>query len=149
MTETPQPKRELPAELVRQYRESTYRFRLEGRDAVMHVDIPSAQLDRAHRAHGVDCSAFLTAWNPRSEPRDERENEARNRALQRDVEAMGLAWLPARGVAADQDWEEASILIFGIGKEDARALAAKYGQNAFLYAGADAVPRLIFTRSTS
>lgn len=145
MDERPEPPRELAPELIAQYRQSTYRFELGGETVRMRVDDASAGLAEAHRRHGVASSAFLTAWNPRSEPRDERENDARNEALRSDLRRIGLGWLEAKGVAADESWEEPSLLVLGIGEEAARALARRYGQNAFLFAGKDAVPRLVLT----
>ena len=41
---------------------------------------------------------------------------------------------------------EPSLLVPGLTEPEARALATRHGQNAFLHARSDAVPRLVLVR---
>ena len=67
-----------------------------------------------------------------------------------DVWGIGrrfAAFLRGRGIDPKGEWpDEASLLILGISFKDACALAAELGQNALLWNGADANPRLILLR---
>ncbi len=81
----------LPPGLVQAYRETHYRV-LGDNGFTLIIDVPSPELARAHRRHGVDSSAFLTACNPLCD------------------------------------------------------LGTRFEQNAIVWAGADAVPRLVLLR---
>jgi hypothetical protein len=81
----------LPPGLVQAYRETHYRV-LGDDGFTLTIDVPSPELARVHRRHGVDSSAFLTACNPLCD------------------------------------------------------LGTRFEQNAIVWAGADAVPRLVLLR---
>lgn len=136
---------EIPPELLDAYLSTRYRFAFEGRDHEFRIGRASADLARVHDAFGAACSAFITAWNPGSRPLDEGENERRNASLEEDLRAGGYTPLPARGVAEQEGWCEPSFLVPGMDEAAARALAARYGQVAFVVAGVDAVSRLVIT----
>ena len=134
---------EVPRELLEAYLATRYRFAFDGREREFRIGAVSAELAAVHAARGADCSSFITAWNPRSEPTDEDENRRRNRALEADLRAAGYAPLPARGTAEKDGWCEESFLVPGLAEEEALALARKYRQVAIVCAGVDAVPRLV------
>ena len=129
--------------LLQQYLASLYRVRDAGRELVLHVGVRSPELAALHRSKGVASSAFITAWNPGSRPLGKEENRARDEALRRDAAARGHELLEAQGHSPNRDWCEESYLVLGIGRREALALARKYGQVAFLFMGAEAVPELV------
>ncbi len=112
---------------------------------VLHIDVPSAALLDCHRAHGVDCSAFLTAANPAAVQRGAADNERAHARLLEAVRRQGRAALQARAVDPDGRWpDEKSLLVLGLAAPQAVALARAFGQAALVVAGADAVPRLLW-----
>ncbi|MBS0317687.1 MAG: DUF3293 domain-containing protein [Proteobacteria bacterium] len=124
------------------YGETEYRVHGEP-GFILLVDRPCAELLAAHRRHGVGCSAFLTACNPRSQRLDDDTNAARQAALAHEL--RGLVVL--EGVGQHDQWPgEASFLVFGLDLEAAKALAERFEQNALVWSGADGVPRLILLR---
>jgi hypothetical protein len=130
------------------YRTTRYRVSAPGRDLLLTVDRHDAELAKLLREAWTDSAALITAWNPRSR----RQEDTRNRALQaqlvRELEADGHPCLPGRNEAPIGDaidWTEDSVLALGITLEKARAVAARYGQYAFLWIDKSATPRLVLT----
>ncbi|CAJ91434.1 DUF3293 domain-containing protein [Cupriavidus necator] len=128
------------------YRETHYRV-LGDLPMVLRVDQPSAPLAALHRALGVAASAFITAANPFSLRCDDDTNAKRQQALAQDLARMGLRAIEAAGEHPRNGWPaEPSFLVPGLSLADARALGEKYEQNAVVWSGADAVPRLVLLR---
>ena len=85
-----------------------------------------------HR-HRATRWAFITAWNPASEPLTREENDRRQRRLRQEVESKGYRWLPGEGRGEDPSWlPEQSLFILGIPEAGAIELARKFGQLAIV-----------------
>ena len=109
---------------------------------------PLAQL--LHR-HQCDCAAYLTACNPLGRDVGGIENAARQAGLGQELKGRSLRFIDGVGLDGHseevQKWSgEASFLVLGLSLETSRALGCKYGQNALLWCGMDAVPRLVLLR---
>ena len=116
---------------------------------VMRVAEKSAGLAALYVALNASSCGFLTACNPLGKVCSDDYNSSAMAALTADVEALGLVMLPGTGRDADpgSDWPgEHSLSVFGISREAACELGSKYGQNAILWAGADATPELVMLR---
>lgn len=75
--------------------------------------------------------AFITAWNPMSQPLPLQEN--RERAARLAAELGARAVLAGLGVPDEPGWTpEESLLVLGIGIDDAVALARRYMQRAIV-----------------
>jgi hypothetical protein len=87
-----------------------------------------------HPAHQVAARLgtlhVITAWNPGDERPSREENDRANRALRADLEARGLAPLPALGSDPNSPHAEESWAVTGLDDRAARALGAKYRQVA-------------------
>lgn len=131
---------------LRAYRETRYRV-LGDTPMTLRVDQPSAPLAALQRALGVASSAFITAANPFSQCCDDDANALRQQALARDVASLGMRAIEAAGEHPSNGWPtEPSFLVPGMSLMDARALGERYAQNAVVWSGADAVPRLVLLR---
>ncbi|WP_427312376.1 DUF3293 domain-containing protein [Cupriavidus sp. H39] len=136
----------IDAATLRAYRDTHYRVRGDT-PMTLRIDQPSPALAALHQVHGVDCSAFITAANPHSRRCGDDANARRQLALAQDLERMGLAAMAAAGEHPSNGWPaEPSFLVPGLSLHDARMLGEKYGQNAVVWSGADAVPRLVLLR---
>jgi hypothetical protein len=134
----------LDAELIAAYQRTEYRVRDGAHAFVLRVEEFSPLLLACHAAHRVQCSAFLTAWNPRSTPTSPDLNRAAMVRLEQALDALGLQWLRGEGIDPAGDWPgEPSLLALGLDEAAAVALARRFAQNAIVCAEADGVPHLV------
>ncbi len=131
---------------IRAYLETDYVVRGEP-SVILRIGNTCPELAAIHRMHRVDCSAFLTAFNPFSEPLDEQENDRRHELLMQELKLRSLPVLEGYGSHPDNGWPpEASVLVPGLSLEASKSLGARFEQNAIVWSGADAVPQLILLR---
>lgn len=138
----------LSVELIDAYRKARYAFRSDLGD---WSDLPlgASCQDLKECMNRMRCAsaALITASNPGSEPRSPLHNRRANAALRAEVSGRQMAVLEARGSDPSGSWpEEDSLLILDVTQGDACALARSYRQNALLWAGQDAVARLLLIR---
>ena len=144
----------LPENLVQAYRETRYKvFAAQATETIafeLLIDQRCVGLIAAHHHHSVDCSAYITACNPYSQSLSPDENALRQGALARELQSRGLAFDVGVGHHPSNGWEdghgEPSFLVYGLNLDAATALAGQFEQNAFVFSGTDAVPRLILLR---
>jgi hypothetical protein len=78
------------------------------------------------------------------------ENAAAMKALEADLQNLGLAYFPGEGADPKGLWPaETSFLVMGMSHEQAISSAKAYRQNAVLISRQDAVPSLLVTVSAS
>lgn len=131
--------------LLAAYRDTDYRIDAE-LPVIARIAERSAALDALLDAHGVAAAAFLTAWNPRSRETREAENRRAQDRLRAQAAAMGCGAIPGAGVGRGGDWPpEPSLLILGIARAQAEALARLYAQNAWVWIARGAAPELVLT----
>ncbi len=98
------------------------------------------------REHGASGAVFITAYNPYSNQVSVEENAAAMKALEDDLQYLGLPYFPGEGADPKGLWTaEPSFLVIGMSYEQAITLAKKYRQNAVLVSRQDAVPSLLLT----
>ncbi len=134
--------------LKQAYEETEYRVHNRP-DLVLRIGIANAALAVAHEQHGVSSSLFLTAWNPYTHeyPCSAAENQRRQQQLLDQLEHSGLSYWPGIGQhPSGAPAGEESVLIFGVTRDDAKALGIQYEQNAVVWSDRDAIPKLIFLR---
>ena len=111
---------------------------------VLRINARCAPLAALHQRHGVSCSAFITACNPYCRPLADDDNAQRHAALRDELARRGIPHLEGIGQHPSNDWPgEPSWLVIGIAEDAARELGTALEQAAIVWAGADAVPRLI------
>ncbi len=134
----------LKPQLVEAFRRTEFRVADRGWSFVLRIDEASSALVACHEAFGVTRSAYLTAWNPRSEPTSCEVNKAAQARLETELTAAGLPFLRGEGVDPSGSWPgEPSVLVLGISGDDAQRIGRAFGQNAIVVAGQDAVARLL------
>ena len=123
-------------------------FRVHGDEPfTLWVGETCSALAAAHKHHGVECSAYLTACNPFSQILDDEANTERHAALGREISQRNLSSIEGIGQHPSHQWPgEASHLIFGLPLDAAKALGTRLEQNAIVWAGVDALPQLILLR---
>ena len=137
---------DVPAETVAAYLAAEYRFWADC-PLVLRIGRASNDLAAVYRVRRVASAAVITAWNPIGLIRSDAHNHAAQAALIVRLDALGLAHVPGQGVDPCGGWApEDSRLVFGPDLDTAATLGAGYGQNAIVWAGEDAVPKLLMLR---
>src|ERR1700686_13552 len=111
---------------------------------VLRVGKRSPELAAAYLADNVNCSAFLTAWNPNSVPQLEIINRASQERLETQLTAMGLTLLSGVGEDPWGAWPgDPSVLVLGLPRREAERVGRAFGQLAIVWSGETAVPELV------
>jgi hypothetical protein len=139
----------LPAELVSTYEKATYGatppgWAGAGAGIVFRVGERTPALDGclARQAASAQVWTLLTAWNPRSRPQSAEANaQAQARLVARLAEA-GLPCWPAWG--EEGDWREESLLVPGLGPEEARWFGREFEQVAVVCGRPGGVTGLVY-----
>jgi hypothetical protein len=138
----PKPGR-LHPDLIRAYKATDYHVEDPQGAFVLRVGDYSRPLERCQVRYRACSSVFITAWNPYGEQRPDEENRESQRRLIRQVDTLGLAWIPGFGAAPGSGWpREPSILVLGIDLAKSVALGKSYRQNAIVFCPETAVPGL-------
>jgi hypothetical protein len=115
------------AELDRAYRATSY---LAG-PLRLRIGRRNAALDAMLAERGEETWAYLSAWNPGSEPVDDATNRVAHARLLAALQPR--ATLAGESRSDDGSWPpEASVLVLGIGREEAIRLGRAFGQAAIL-----------------
>jgi len=134
-------KSNLPQALLNQYTDTDYIIS-DDPPLLLRVGEQNDDARILMASMGVSTAAFITAWNPGSNPLSDDENDGRQAELLYEIEKRRLNYLVGYGERTD--WREYSYLILGIAQSDASELAGQFEQNAYLWVGEDGVPELIF-----
>ena len=128
------------------YRTTRYVAIWHGVEYEARVDCPSPAIDALLDAHGAGSGVFVTAWNPRSEPRPVEENRARDADLRAELACRGVAFVDHVGRGVDADWTEEGAFALDWPLAEALAVAERFGQNAVVHVERRRPARLVFTR---
>ena len=136
----------IPADLIKAYESTDFRV-LEPQAFTMRVGRYSPELQALYADLRVSSAGYLTAWNPFSAETSEEGNRKAQRHLLRQLSVEGFPTMNALGIDPSGDWPgEESIFVPGLDLERAKTLGAEFGQNAVVWADADAVPQLVLLR---
>ncbi|MCF8486854.1 MAG: DUF3293 domain-containing protein [Rhodobacteraceae bacterium] len=139
-------KTELAPGLIAAYAATDFRV-LAPEVFTLRIGVPSVDLMAIYDERSVASAGFITAWNPWSEETDHAINEQKQEALRLCLKEAGYD--PRQGIGADPDGRwlgEESWFIPGILRDEAISLGKEFHQNAVVWAGKDAIPRLILLR---
>jgi predicted nucleic acid-binding protein len=128
----------LTPELIRAYENALY---VVTDGPVLRIGEKSAALDALLERRSAETAAFVTAANPRGEPRSHAANAAAMAEL-----AASLRWphLPGEGRDPEGRWTpEPSALVLGIARGEAEALGRRFDQNAIVFVEKGAAPELV------
>lgn len=133
--------------LAAAYRRTRYRLEIDGVALTLRVGAHSPLLDAALCAVGAATWAFITAFNPRSQPQSAAANRTRDIALVGEIDARSLRRWRCDGIDDDGTWPtERGWVIAGISRDAAIALGQTFAQNAILFGAAGGIAELVFCR---
>jgi len=119
--------------LIEAYRATDYRVHGDT-PFTLRIEQTCTACDAVLDAYGATNAAYLTAWNPFSQPNTDVMNASAQEKLAADLSAISLAVIRGEGVGQIGDWPpEQSLFALGINRDKALGLAKQYGQNAFVW----------------
>lgn len=114
---------------------------------ILRIDIKSEALLRLYDNTGQSSGLFITAFNPFGERQSAEANEAAHLRLGDHLRALGSHLIEGVGTDPAGAWpEESSFFALGIDDDTARQLGNRFHQDAVVWTGADAIPRLLLLR---
>ena len=132
--------------LIKAYQAANYYVRSAQPFTLQIGKVSDGVIDLCRR-YGLSSATFITAYNPFGEVLTDKENQQRNKQLKLEVNALDLPLIKGFGQDKLGEWgQEDSFLIFGLDLETAKAIGIKYEQNAIVWCGEDATPRLMLLR---
>ena len=132
---------------VRAYLATDYRLGHTDQDIVLTIGKHSGRLAALFAESGVNCGAFLTAYNPRSTVQSDAANAQGHAELASKLQELRLQAIEGSGSEECTDWPaEKSYFALGLALEPAKAIGTHFDQDAIVWVGPDAVPQLILLR---
>jgi len=136
----------IDADTIKAYQDTEYRVQSDT-PFTLQIGTLNDALLTIHNLYRVECSAFLTAWNPFSQIVSETENNIRQLQLENELGRRGLKYLPGIGQHSSNNWPgEESFLVLGLNLQAAKKLGEHFGQNAIVWCGTHGLPELILLR---
>ncbi|MFN4942272.1 MAG: DUF3293 domain-containing protein [Akkermansiaceae bacterium] len=140
-------KTEIHPDKAQAYLATDYRLGHSDKDIVLTIGKRSEQLAVLFASKGVNCGAFITAYNPRGAMQSDEANNKAHAQLADEIERLGLASIEGSGGVEGTDWPiELSYFAFGLALNPAKAIGTQFDQDAIVWVGADCVPQLILLR---
>lgn len=113
--------------------EAYYKTRFIVADIILCADKTNAQLDELLIKNNCASYAFITAHNPLSQLLPENENKMRHEQLIAFIKKSEFKYLEGYGEGTGGWPNETSLLILGIGREEAIACGIKFNQKAIIF----------------
>ena len=134
-------------EKVRAYLATDYRLGHTENDIILNIGKRSERLAVLFKSRGVDCGAFITAYNPRGTIQTDEANNKAHAKLLDEIEWFGLTSIEGSGSEEGTDWPaEYSYFALGLALDPAKAIGNQFDQDAIVWVGSDCVPQLIILR---
>jgi hypothetical protein len=132
---------------LRAYEATDYRLGHTDQDIVLTILKRSERLATLFAANGVNCGAFLTAYNPQGTIQSDAANAQGHAELASKLQELGVQAIEGSGSEEGTEWPaEKSYFALGLALELAKAIGTHFDQDAIVWIGPDAVPQLILLR---
>lgn len=132
---------------VRAYLSTDYRLGHTDNDIILTIGRRSERLAVIFASGGVDCGAFITAYNPRGAMQSDEANNKAHAKLADEIERLGLTLIEGSGSEKGTDWPaELSYFALGLTLDQAKVIGTQFDQDAIVWVGSDCVPQLIILR---
>lgn len=141
------PPQQVDPRLFAAYERTLFKVRTNTEEIVLRVGVHSVDADNLLKSAGVSEAAYLTAFNPGSRMLSDSENQCRQDQLLEYLHKENYVFLAGTGIADDGSWPgEESVLILGIDRSEANAIASTFGQTAFVHVEIGKHVELVATR---
>lgn len=119
-----------------------------GTDVILlQIDQYSESLAKLLTASQQPCAAMISAYNPCSQLQNDAENSAAHESLKHCLSHHSYPMIESLNIDPTGIWPaEKSFFVPGLDLDIARSLGQQFNQNAIVWIGSDAIPRLILLR---
>ena len=132
---------------VKAYEATDYRLGPTDHDIVLNINERSESLASLFAAKGVNCGAFLTAYNHQGTIQSDEANAKGHAELASKLQELGVKAIEGYGSEDGNKWPaERSYFALGLALEHAKAIGTNFDQDAIVWVGPDSVPQLILLR---
>ena len=132
---------------VKAFKATAYRLGDTTTNIVLYVGQRAERLAALFADNGVNCGAFITAYNPRSTIQPAEVNDRAHVQLAAKLQELGVQAIEGSGSEEGTEWPaEKSYFALGLALEPAKAIGTHFDQDAIVWVGPDAVPQLILLR---
>jgi hypothetical protein len=141
-----------PTQLVAAHKIDAYRathYRVgDGPEAfTLRIDIASNPLRRLYESIGHACGVFVTAFNSFGQQQSAHANETAHARLGECLRSLTPHVIEGAGADPTGAWpQEKSYFALGVDQRAASELGARFRQDAIVWVGPDAIPRLLLLR---
>jgi hypothetical protein len=145
-------KTQIHPDKVKAYEATDYRLGHTDQDIVLNINKRSEPLANLLAVNGVNCGAFLTAFNPQGTIQSDEANAQGHAELASKLQELGVKAIEGSGSegSSSEDgkkWPaEKSYFALGLALEHAKAIGIDFDQDAIVWVGPDSVPQLILLR---
>ncbi|MBS0496463.1 MAG: DUF3293 domain-containing protein [Gammaproteobacteria bacterium] len=134
----------ISAQLIAHYTDAHYRIGTPAESITLRIDQYSAPLAQLLAASHPSCAAIISAYNPYSELLSDEENSAAHASLGKFLMRHTYPVIEGLNIDPAGVWPtEKSFFIPGIDINTAKSLGQQFRQNAIVWIGRDAIPRLV------
>ena len=138
---------EISEDKIAAYQATHYRVGSGLGGFVLCIGRHSLDLQRLYLSAGQSCGVFITAFNPLGEAQSDEENEAAHAQLGKYLRKNAPLVIEGSGADPAVRWPaEKSYFALGVDEEAAGRLGKRCRQDAVVWVGEDAVPRLMLLR---
>ncbi|MDI9849530.1 DUF3293 domain-containing protein [Rhodoblastus sp. 17X3] len=138
---------EIAPDKVAAYFATLYRVGTGAESFTLRIGQYSPELARLYVSSDRNCGLFITAFNPFGQAQSEAANEAAHRLLGKDLRTISACVVEGEGADLNGLWPpEKSYLALGIDHEAACILGKRWSQDAVVWTGEEATPKLILLR---
>ena len=135
------------ADKVKAYKSTDYCVHAAPGSFTLRVGKYSQPLSDLYRDTRQICGAFITAYNPLGELRDELTNQSAQGRLKEHLLALTPNVYDGEGKDPEGNWPgEPSLFALGLDEIAARLIGEQYRQDAIIWIDQDAIPQLVLLR---
>jgi len=137
----------ISADKIRAYEATVYKIQFGRATIALRLGKYEPRLLDIYATYGANCAALITAFNPWGEQQRQDLNLADHQSLGDYLRLFSPDILAADGADPDGTWPpEPGYLVPGMRQDSAIAAGLQFRQDAVVWMGADAVPRLLLLR---
>ena len=137
----------IPKNLIASYRGTNYQIGTGFDSISLRIDQYSEPLIKLLVASEQPCAAIISAYNPCSQQLSNEENLTAHESLRNYLSRHSYSMIESLNIdPTDRGPTEKSFFVPGLDLNTARSLGQQFNQNAIVWIGNNAIPRLILLR---